>query len=139
MCPWQVQRLGGHLVVWHHHSGAGARACALRALPAHESAPDDHPEPAPVPGVRLQEALLQGRGDFISIDDAAVIAYMVHAACLAQAAEGCLTLTASQGLPQELMSWSCSGAGDAGHCCQVLSEGSVQAANGNTAARSQVL
>ena len=57
----QVQLSGRHLVVWDHHTGAGARACALCALPAHEGVADDHPEPAALPGVRRQEALLQGQ------------------------------------------------------------------------------
>ena len=57
----QVQLFGRHLVVWDHHFGAGARARTLCAVPAHESAADDHPEPAPLPRVRLEEALLKGQ------------------------------------------------------------------------------
>ena len=59
----QVQLAGRHLVVRHHDPGAGARACAVRAISADEGAADDHPEPAAHTGlgVRLvQEAFLKG-------------------------------------------------------------------------------
>ena len=57
----QVQLLGRHLVLWHHHPGDGAWACALCALPAHEGVADDHPKPATDTGGRArQQALLKG-------------------------------------------------------------------------------